>query len=183
MTMRNVSRSRKIKVVAMKRKRKRPSARRDAIPRNSRQAETRERALATVSLMRRENLPLSLAVKAEQIRPSTVLRYAGSALRKSKGDYRVKPFDRIPRTLNVVGPKGMQPVSVRSSRTATQIAKYMNAVKKFVRTNNRSELKKFQGKRVPGTAHKFVVSPAKLKRFADAGILEIEKLYLRVKQS
>jgi hypothetical protein len=155
----------------------------DARPRNARQRETRERALATLSLMRREKLPLNLAAKVEQIRPSTVLRYAGSALHKSKGDYRVKAYDRIPRALNVVGPKEMGVTRVRGSRAASQIARYMNAVKKFVRTGDRTELRKFQGKRVPGAGYKFVVNPAKLKRFADAGLLQIEKLYLGTKAS
>jgi hypothetical protein len=153
----------------------------DAIPKNARQRETRERALATISLMRRQHLPLKLATKVERIRPSTVLRYAGSALRKSRGDYRVKPYDRIPRVLQVVGPKGMQATRVRSSRSASQIARYMNAVRTFVRSGKSADLKPFRGKRVPGTKNNFVVSPKKLMRFADAGILDIEKLYLGAK--
>jgi len=131
--------------------------------------------------MRREKLSLKLAARAERIRPATVLRYAKSALRKSKGDYRVKAYDRMPRRLNVVGRKGMQTVAIRSSRKASQIARYMNAVKKFVRTNSQTDLRKFRGKKVPGTTHKFVVSPATLKKLADAGVLEIDKLYSRTK--
>jgi hypothetical protein len=155
----------------------------DALPRNSREKGTRERALATISLMRREHLPLKLAARVERIRAATVLRYAGSALRKSKGDYRVKASDRIPRSLNVIGPKGMRITRARGSRAASQIARYMNAVKAFVRTNDQSALRKFRGKRVPGATYAFVVSPTKLKRFADAGVLEIERLYLHVKGS
>lgn len=162
----------------MNRKRKK-----DVLPRNSRQKEIRERVLTTLTLMRREHLPLKLAAKIERIRPAMVIRYAGSALRKSKGDYLVKPYDRLPRSLNVISPKGMRVSTVRSSRGATQIARYMNAVKNFVRTNDQTDLRRFRGKRVPGTAYNFVVSPAKLKRFADAGILQIDKLYLRVKGS
>jgi hypothetical protein len=152
-------------------------------PRNARQVEIQERALATISLMRREHLPLKLAARVERIRPATVLRYAGAALRKSRGDYRVKPSDSIPRSLNVLGPRGMRQVSVRSSRKASQIARYMNAVKTFVRTGKRSQLKEFQGKRVTRGGQKFIVSPAKLKRLADPGALEIDKLYSRAKGS
>jgi hypothetical protein len=131
--------------------------------------------------MRRERLPLKLAARVERIRPATVLRYAKAALRRSKGDYRAKASDRIPRALNVLGRKGMQATTARGSRAASQIARYMNAVKKFVRTNNQTDLRKFRGKRVPGTPQKFVVSLAKLKRLADAGVLEIDKLYSRTK--
>jgi hypothetical protein len=155
--------------------------RKDVVPKNARQSETRERALATISLMRREHLSLKVATKVEGIRPSTVLRYAGSALRMSKGDYTAKALDRIPRSLRVVGPKGMQATTMQSSRSASQIGRYMNAVKAFVRTGNQADLKKFKGKQVPGTKNKFVVSPSKLMRFADAGILDIEKLYLGAK--
>jgi hypothetical protein len=57
----------------------------------------------------------------------------------------------------------------------------MNAVKTFVRTGKQADLKKFKGKRVPGKKHNFVVSPKKLTHFADAGILDVEKLYLGAK--
>ena len=153
---------------------------RDAIPRNSRQVETRERALAVAAIARREHLSLSVAAQIEQIRPSTVLRYAGSAFKKHGSDYRAKPTDRIPRTLTMLDSKGKRPITVNSARAASQIARYWNAVKTAQRTNNYSSLKRlFQGKRVPYGGFNFVVSPAKLKRFADAGILDFEKLYWR----
>lgn len=157
--------------------------RKDAFPRNTRQIETQERALATVSLMRREHLPLQLASKVERIRPSTVLRYAGSALRKSKGDYWAKPNDRIPRRLKIVGRKGMELAPTRSYRSASQIGQYMNAVKTFIRTESQTDLKKFRGKRVPGKKHNFIVNPKKLMQFADAGILDIERLYVGAKKA
>jgi hypothetical protein len=155
----------------------------DAIPRNSRQRELQERALATVSLMRRQNLPLKLAIKVERIRGATVRRYAGSALEESNGDYRVKRLDRIPRRLQVLGPKGMEPLPTRSSRQASQIGRYMNALKTFVRTGKQTELKKFKGKRVPGKKYNFIVNPKKLMQLADVGILDIERLYVGAKKA
>jgi hypothetical protein len=154
----------------------------DFKPRSTREIEIQKRVLATISLMRRERLPLKIAAKVERIRPATVVRYAGSALRKSKSDYRVKPSDRIPRSLNVIGPKGMRIARVRGSKSATTLARYMNAVKTFVRTGNPTPLERFKGERLPGSTQNFVVSPKKLKLFADAGILEIEKLYVGPKE-
>jgi hypothetical protein len=165
--------------MANKPKPRRKRKTRDAIPRNSRQAETRERALAVVALSRREKLSLRTAAKIEGIRPSTVLRYAGSALEKYGKDYRARKGDRIPRTLVALDSKGIRPVTVRSARAASQIAKYWNAVKKFQRTGDYSALRKFRGKRVPYGGFNFVVSPAKLKKFADAGILDFERIYWR----
>ena len=162
----------------MRRKRRR-RMKRDAIPRDSRQAERRETTLAVLALSRREGLKLSTAAKIEGIRRSTVLRYAGSGFEKRRKDYRAKKTDRIPRTLTVIDSKGQRPITVLTPRAASQIARYWNAVKKAQRTGDYSALKEFRGKRVPYGGFNFVTSPAMLKKFADAGILEFEKLYWR----
>jgi hypothetical protein len=157
----------------MKRKHKRT----DAIPRNARQAETRERALAVLALSRRGKITLREASQIEGIRPSTVLRYAGSGFEKHGKDYRAKKSDRIPRTLVGLDSKGKRGVTVLTPRAASQMSQWWNAVKKYQRTGDYSALKKFRGKRVPYGGFNFVVSLAKLNKFADAGILEFEKLY------
>ena len=148
----------------------------DAIPRNAKQAESRERALAVLALSRRGKLLLSAAAKIEGMRPSTVLRYAGSGFKKYGKDYQAKKSDRIRRTLVVLDSKGKRGVTVRTPRDASQISRYWNAVKKFQRTGDYSALKRFRGKRIPRSRSKFVVSPAKLRMFGDAG-LDFEKLY------
>jgi hypothetical protein len=162
----------------MKRKRRKRS-KGDVIPRNARQAELRERALAVAALSRREKFSLRTAAKIEGIRPSTVLSYVGSAFEKHGKDFRAKKSDRIPRTMVALDSKGKRPVTVLSNRASSRISKYWNAVKKSQRTGDYSALKKFRGKRVPYGGFNFVVSPAKLKRFADAGILDFEKVYWR----
>jgi len=153
--------------------------RRDVIPRNSRQIELREIALAVVALSRREHLSLRVASEIEGIRPSTVLRYAGSALEKHGKDYRAKPTDRIPRTLTVLDSKGKRPVTVETGRAASLISRYWLAVRKAKATGDYSALKKFKGRKVPYGSFEFVVSPTKLKSFADAGILDFEHFYWR----
>ena len=161
------------------RRKQRKRSRRDAIPRNARQAELREIALAVAALSRREKLKLSTAAKIEGIRPSTVLRYAGSAFERRGKDYRAKRTDRISRQVIALDSKGKRWITVSGPRAASQIARYWNAVKKAQRTGDYSALKKFRGKRVPYGGFDFVTSPAKLKKFADAGILEFENLYWR----
>jgi hypothetical protein len=152
---------------------------RDAIPRNRRQLELRETALAVVALSRREGLKLSTAAQIEGIRPSTVLRYAGSAFKKNGKDYSAKKTDRIPRPLVVLDSKGKRFITVSGPRASGQIARYWNAVKKAQRTGDYTALRKFRGKRVPYGGFNFVTSPAKLKKFAEAGVLDFEKLYWR----
>src|SRR5580704_12502983 len=133
----------------MKKQKYRKRKKRDAMPRNRRQAELRETSLAVVALSRREGLKLSTAARIEGIRPSTVLRYAGSAFKKNGKDYSAKKTDRIPRPVVVLDSKGKRRITVSTFTAASQIARYWNAVKKAQRTGDYSSLKKFRGKRVP----------------------------------
>lgn len=163
----------------MNKSKRRKRSKRDAIPHNRRQWELRETSLAVVALSKREGLKLSTAAKIEGIKPSTVLRYAGSAFKKNGKDYSAKKTDRIPRPLVALDSKGKRFITVSGPRAASQIARYWNTVKKAQRTGDYSALRKFSGKRVPYGGFTFVTSPAKLKKFAEAGILDIEKLYWR----
>ncbi len=157
--------------------------RRNAIPHTEREGQARERALATLALMRREKLSLTAAAKAEHTRPRTVQRYVGSALRQKRAGERYRPttHDRIPRALQIVTPRGTRPVTVRNSRTASLIGQYMNAVRMYVNGDS-SALARFRGKsfQAGGKTYRFVTNPANLDRLADAGDLAIEGLYRAV---
>src|SRR5437016_2016535 len=112
---------------------------RNAVQRTEGEAQTRERALATLALMRRESLSLKTAADTVGIDPRTVLRYVGSALQlEPGGDYHPTPHDRIPRTLHFITPRGPVAVTVRDSRTASRIAEYMNAVRTCIHTGDPS---------------------------------------------
>jgi hypothetical protein len=153
--------------------------RRNTKPRNERQAHARERALAAIARMRREGLSLSAAAKTEGTHTSTIKRYAGSALRQKcpGGHCRVTRSDRIARTLNFL----TTTVTVRSSRTASQIGEYMNAVKAYGR-GDISKVARFRGKSFRATdgIHKFITEPAKLDEILDADVLKFEGLYRSV---
>jgi hypothetical protein len=145
------------------------------LPRTKREAQVLEKVLAAVSLSRREKIDIRHAARIEGTRLSTIRRYAPSVLEKHKGKYRVKPFDRIPRSLNVVGSKGMRPLGVRSSRSASQVARYLNAVRTFIYKGDASALARFKGKKVAG--YRFVTNLKRLKQLADAGLLGLDRLY------
>ena len=155
--------------------------RRNAIPRNEREAQARERALAALALMRREKLSLKAASKAQETDPRTVRRYVGSALRQDgpRSRYKPTPYDRLARTLNVVTLQGPQSVVVRDSRVATKIAQFMNSVKEYLKIGDSSILKPFRGKsfRASGVSYQFITDPDALEQLADAGVLAIEQLY------
>jgi len=154
---------------------------RNAKPRNAHEAQKRELALATVALMRREGIPLSKAARIQGVSPRTVLEFARPALRLGRdGKYWALPYDHIPRTLNFLTSRGTIPVTVYDSRTATDIAEYMNAVRKYVRTGDTSGLERFKDKSfvADGRVRRFVTDPDVLDELADAGSLAgIESLY------
>lgn len=154
---------------------------RNAQPRNAREAEERDRALAALATMRRDKASLRAAASAAEIDSATVKRYVGSALRKDQsGHYRASRYDRIPRTLNFLTPTGPVAVTVRDSRTASKIAEHSNAVRKYVRTGDVSALEAFKNEsfRAAGINHRFVTGVDALDQLADAGSLtSFESLY------
>ncbi len=159
--------------------------RRNALPHNQREVHARERALAALARMRRENLSLSAAAKAEGTHPRTVRRYAGTALMRTglRGLFRAKASDRIARALNFPTPRGQQVIVVRSSSTASAIGEYLNAVRKYLNTGNMSALARFRRKSfrtADGVRHEFITDQASLDKLADAGVLAIQGLYRAV---
>lgn len=149
------------------------------VPRNKREAKVLEKVLAAASLSRREKIDIQHAAKIEGTRLSTIRRYAPSILEKLKGQYRVKPYDRLPRVLNVVGKKGMQTLAVNSSRSASKIARYLNAVRKLIYQDDASLLAAFRGEKL-SSGYRFVTNTGKLKQLADSGLLALDRLYAGV---
>jgi hypothetical protein len=156
--------------------------RRNAIPRNERQALARERALAALAVMRRKGLPITKAASESATTPKTVQRYVGTALIRSgrRGKYRPTPSDRLARTLNVITPTGTRAATIRGSRIASRIAEHANAVKNYLNFKDGSGLTKYEGKsfNASGERFQFVTDLGTLDSLADAEDLKIEQLYL-----
>ncbi|HZR66862.1 MAG TPA: hypothetical protein VFA85_17105 [Terriglobales bacterium] len=155
-------------------------ARRNAIPRSTREHEARERALAALALMRREGKSRSAAAKAKGTTPAAIDRYAGSALRQDRrgGRYRATPWDRIPRYVKFPTPHGEILLTVRDSRTASLISEHRIALGAYVR-GDESALNKFRGAsfRVDGKTYTFMTDPGEIAHLAAAGELPVEGLY------
>ncbi len=144
---------------------------RDAIPRNKREEEDRLDALAALALMRREGLSARLAAEAEGTTVKNIRKYAGSALRKRGKDYVARPSDRLVRTLTAIDALGTRPIVVRSSKAASKMGRYFNAVDDALK-GKRSALKEFQGKKIPYNKLKFLTNVKTLRRLTDAGLLD-----------
>ena len=157
--------------------------RRNAIPRNEKEEQSKERALAVLALVRRERKTVRKAAKIYRTTQATVLRYAGSALiQDGPGKrFRATPFDRISRTLRFKNEEGnLVVVTVRDSRTASLIARHPNDLTAYARYGDLSLLAPYKNKtfRSGGVTYRFLTDPAIIDRIADADELGIEKLYV-----
>jgi hypothetical protein len=144
------------------------------------QRETYRRALDTVKLLR-EHRRYSLARAAQESGTSapTVRRYAGSALAKRRGRYGAKPTDRLPRGLIFYDSEDELTLRTRSSRQASEIARYHNAVKAYVIHGDDTALREFEGKsiRVNGVDHPYVTDRRVLRKLERAGVLRFLDIY------
>lgn len=141
-------------------------------------SEAQRDAFNVLSLARREGISLSLAAKAEGIRPSTVRKLIPGVWRKHGKDYRAKRFDKIPRgAVTIYGPKGPEPIVPRNSRVASLVSYYDQAVHKYRDEGDASGLRAFRGKLIPGTKRKWLTGIKTLDKLKDAGLLSFKKFY------
>lgn len=171
---------------------KRKTASRIASPRTLKQysdlpsdtQETWNRVLHAISTMRSDRVSLQSASREAGVSPQTVTALGRSALRRDAlGRYRAKPNDDLLRVLIIPGPDGLQQVAVNDSETASEIAKYSDAVQKYLRTGDASKLRQFTRMRLfdaDGDLIELVTDLSMLRRLGSAGVLSFESLYARV---
>ena len=143
-----------------------------------RQEETRFRGLHALRLMRRGESLKAAAQKAATT-PRTVRKYTQAGMRKRAGHWQAIPVDELRRPLKVLTDRGIIVLDVRSSKTASRIAEYWNAVDHYLRTGDRRPLEPFQGQRFRAQGHlfPFITDPRLLDRLAAAGQVTFEDLY------
>ena len=141
------------------------------------------RAVGVISRMRAGSVSLSKAAREFAIDPRTVQRLGSSALRKqANGRYTAKRSDRLLRVLSVPTPEGVREIGVRSSRQASQLAKYWVAIQRYLQTGDVSALSRFHGKIVKdasGEQIPLLTSRHELDRLGSAGVLSFESLYAK----
>jgi len=149
-----------------------------------RHTQARTRAMHALAIMRREKLSLAEACRLEHIKPVTFKRYAGSAIRQDKpgGRYRATAGDSFRRELQVPTALGPARVSVRGSKAARELSKYANAVNRYLRKGDTSQLKLFAGKKVRAGKQRveLITDPRTLSALAEADALKLDQLYASV---
>ena len=134
--------------------------------------------------MRRDGLSLAQACRLEHVKPRTVLRNLGGAVRQDRpgGRYRATKGDRLQRDLQVATVLGQTRITVSGSKAATEIAQYQNAVALYLRKGDESQLEKFKGKTVGmrGQRVELITDPSTLSALALAGALQFDQLYTSI---
>jgi hypothetical protein len=145
--------------------------------------DTWQRVIDVVAAMRADDQSLQQAARDAGISPATVLRLAGSAIRKrSGGRYVAAPSDSLLRVVVIPTADGLTEVSLRNSKDATAVAEYLNAVHRYLSKGDASALASFRSvsiRSVEGERLTFVTDPATLDRLGSAGVLSFESIYAR----
>ena len=140
-------------------------------------------AVNALAKMRAERLTLPQAARAMGVPSRVMIPLVRPALRKQKnGRWKATKRDRFWRVLNVPGPRGPREVAVRDSRTASQIASYSDAIRKYIRTGDASLLKPFRKLKVfdaNGRRISLLTNVRALDQLGHAGLLSFESLYAR----
>lgn len=142
-----------------------------------------DRVLSVISKMRSEKVSLTQASREAGISPRTVTKWGKSALRKQpSGKYAAKASDNLLRLVMIPTPQGTREIAVRGSKQVTLLAKYSNALHRYLQTGDASKLKEFQGMHIKdanGVDVPLLVDLATLNHLGSAGVLSFESLYAR----
>jgi hypothetical protein len=143
------------------------------------------RVLDALSLSRREKLSPTKAARATGTTVKTMRKYASSAIEERGGRLYVKPSDRLPRRMRMLSTQGEIAVRTTSSRTASRIADYNNAMRAYVLTQDTTDLARFKGKTVRsgGQVHEFATDRRTIDRYARAGAIHFVDIYARGAQA
>jgi hypothetical protein len=139
------------------------------------------RVLDALSLSRRDKLSPTKAARATGTTLKTVRKYAPGAVELHGSRYIVTPSDRLPRHMRMLTPQGEIVVRTTSSRTATRIADYNNAIRTYVMTGDPSALAAFKDKTVRsgGKVHTFATDRRTIDRCVRAGAVHFVDIYAR----
>jgi hypothetical protein len=139
------------------------------------------RVLDALGIARREKISPTKAARRGGTTLKTMQKYAPSALEERSGRFYVMPSDRLPRRMRMLTPKGEVIVRTTSSRKATLIADYNNALREYVLTRETTEVKKYARKivRSGGEQYTFATDTRTLDRYVRAGGVHFVDIYVR----
>lgn len=162
----------------MKRQEKKGSKKSRSRRREKDKVNVRRRVRRVARRMLKTGQPLTPAARAEHTDPRTVRGYLGASelkrlIRKAKK--RPSKFSRRRRRMLVPTTLGTTAITVRGSKQASLLGRYMSAVGYYLRTGGTKALAEFKGASIGG--HGFITDPETLNILAEAGSLQLERIY------
>jgi hypothetical protein len=142
------------------------------------QLHAQKRALSVLRRMRRTGASLAAACRAEHMDPRTARKLLGKQLRRSRSSkrYIATKSDRLLRNMKSPTATGMVPTTIRGSKEASILGRYLSTVGKFLRGKaNADALREFEGKSVGGRP--LITDLDTLRKLAHAGALQPEDIY------
>lgn len=139
----------------------------------------RRLAFKVLAEARRTGEHIAKVIRDYRVSLASVKRYVGPALEKRGGRFFAKESDRLYRRLTTITSEGVVKLDTHSSKTASMIGKYNNAVRQFLRTGNADALREWRGKtfQVKRKRYRFETDPEKIRGLYESGELNIEEIY------
>jgi hypothetical protein len=132
--------------------------------------------------MRHEGVSLDVAARDAGTTPASVRKYLPDALQRDKsGHWVATESDPYVRDLTIPGPHGPVRVQAHGSEEARVASAYLNALKRWSKTERDEELAPFHGKKIGG--FELVTSSRTLRALRDFGLLHLDMLYTALKDT
>ena len=145
--------------------------------------EAKRKAFDVIAKMRGDN-KLSLVNAARDVKtsPATVRKYLPAALHKSRtGKWIATKSDRYTRSISLPGLHGDVVVKARGWKEAQLASEYLTALKRWSLLPKYFNLAEFHGKKIGG--YELITAPRTLRALDEAGLLQLDSLYVAVKDA
>jgi len=136
----------------------------------SSQKTERNLSFEALRLMRKDK-SLNSASRVVGLSPNRIKKHLGNALKKKNSKWIARKSDSIERAMKIYSKGKVKSIIVRNSKDASLIAEYFSAVGQFLRTGNKSVLKKFIRMKIRDAEkkeHKFETNPDRLRDIDEA---------------
>ena len=139
----------------------------------------RGHALEALNLMRTAGWSLTKSAQSVGLTRPEALVHVRRALRRRRGRWKAKKWDRLTREMKFWDEKGAMKVEVKDSRTAAKIGAYANAVKTYLSTGDSERLDQFRNQTFQsnGETYEYLTDLTVLEILGSVGEVSFEDLY------
>jgi len=129
----------------------------------------------------RDGVSFSVAARRERLKPATLRRHAGKALRQKHpgGRLSAAPTDTLRREMIVQTDAGPERLVIRGLKQARVVSAHANAIAQFNRDGKVDGLRPFEGTtiRSGGRIVTLLTEPSRIRELGEADALKLDSLY------